>query len=332
MKLSLKEINEKYYYSGDDLGYTRIGNAHIFKVWSPVSESMELCIYNEDNDHKNLIYSMYRKENGVWEIEIDNLEGKYYTFISTIEGKRTEAVDPYAKALSVNGEKAALIDMKETNPEGFKEAQGPRLDNATDAIIYEVHTRDLSIDENSGISFKGKFLGLAEEDTVGINNTKTGISHIKDLGVTHVQLLPIYDYGSLDERDFKMDAQKENELPYNWGYDPKNYNSPEGSYCTNPYEPIRRIKELKIAIQKFHENGLGVIMDVVYNHMYDVEASSFNKLMPGYFFRYDEEGNLCDESCCGNAVASENPMVRKFIVDSVKHWAKEYKLDGFRFD
>lgn len=326
-KLNIKEIDNLYFYDKEDLGYQFKNNKHFFKVWSPIADSMVLCIYENYDGLEKKEYPMTKKEKGIWEIALEeNLEGKYYTFIALIGNEKNEGVDPYAKALSVNGEKGAIIDMSKTNPDNWDNHTRPRKLFGTDSIIYEVSVRDLSIDEESGIKNKGKFLGLTEENTVGIYNIKTGLSHIKDLGVTHVQLLPIYDFATIDETK-ALDKDI-----YNWGYDPANYNSPEGSYSTNPYNPVSRIKELKEAIKTIHENGISVIMDVVYNHMYDVEKSGFHKFMPGYYFRYDKEGNLSNESMCGNAVASENAMARKFIVDSVKHWTKEYKIDGFRFD
>ncbi|WP_300382812.1 type I pullulanase [Clostridium sp.] len=326
-KLNIKEIDNLYSYDKEDLGYKFKNNKHFFKIWSPIVDSMILCIYDNYDELEKIEYPMTKKEKGIWEIILEeNLEEKYYTFIALIGNEKNEGVDPYAKALSVNGEKGAIIDMGKTNPDNWENHIRPRKLYGTDSIIYEVSIRDLSIDEESGIKNKGKFLGLTEENTVGIYNIKTGLSHIKDLGVTHIQLLPIYDFATIDEsKELDKDI-------YNWGYDPENYNSPEGSYSTNPYNPVTRIKELKEGIKTIHENGMSVIMDVVYNHMYDVKKSGFHKLMPGYYFRYDNKGNLSNESMCGNALASENVMVRKFIVDSVKYWTKEYKIDGFRFD
>lgn len=325
-KLNLREIDDFYYYEGEDLGYTFKEGKHIFKVWSPISDMVTLCIYEDYNRSDKKEYIMVKKSKGVWEIELnEDLEGKYYTFTSSIDNVKREGVDPYAKALSINGEKGAIVNMDITNPKDWDNHNRPTINYGTDSIIYEVSVRDLSTDMESGIKNKGKYLGLSEEDTHGPNGTKTGLSHIKDLGVTHVQLLPIFDFGSVDESQF--DSNK-----YNWGYDPANYNAPEGSYSTDPFNPVSRIKELKFTIKVLHENGLSVIMDVVYNHMYNVDKTGFNNMMPGYYFRYDKNGNLSNESMCGNAIASENSMVRKYIVDSVKYWAEEYNIDGFRFD
>lgn len=332
-KLELREIDNMFYYDKDDLGYTFKENRHWFKAWSPLANDITLCIYPKYNEDKKLEYSMIKNKIGVWEISLDtDLEGKYYTFVVTVNNNISEVVDPYAKALSVNGEKGAIINMEKTNPENWSSYNRKKIKDNTDAIIYEVNIRDISIDKNSGIKNKGKYLGLSERETTGPNGTKTGLNHIKDLGVTHIQLLPIYDFGSIDESIVNSEDQFENSISYNWGYDPAYYNVPEGSYSTNPLNPSSRIKELKIAIKAIHDSGLSVIMDVVYNHMYDAEKSGFEKLMPGYYFRYDENCNLANESMCGNAIASENAMVRKYIVDSVIYWAKEYKIDGFRFD
>lgn len=324
-QLNIEEIDNLYYYDGKDLGYSFKNNKSIFKFWSPIASSLTLCIYYDYNTQQRKEYEMKKDSKGVWSIEIpEKFEGYYYTFISVIDGNINEGVDPYAKALSVNGEKGAIVNMNNTNPEGFINHKVPKRLYGTDSIIYELSVRDLSSDINSGIKNRRKFLGLSEENTYSTNGTKTGISYIKDLGVTHIQLMPIFDFGSINEEESE-DSQ------YNWGYDPANYNSPEGSYSTNPYNPISRIKELKTAIKTIHENGMFVIMDVVYNHMYDPYKSGFHKLMPGYFFRY-YNGHMCNESMCGNAIATENAMVRKFIIDSVKYWVNEYKIDGFRFD
>lgn len=326
-KLDIKEIDSLYYYENNDLGYEFNGQQHVFKVWSPIANEMYLCIYERHDDIEGKEYPMKKGDKGVWKITLEgNLENKFYTFIALINGVKREGVDPYAKAVSVNGEKGAIIDMNKSNPDGWSTHSIPNRLYGTDSIIYEVSVRDLSANNESGIKNKCKFLGLTEKSTIGPEGIKTGLSHIKDLGVTHVQLLPIFDFYTIDER------APYNSEKYNWGYDPFNYNAPEGSYSTDPYNPVTRIKELKEAIKSIHESGISVIMDVVYNHMYDVEKSGFNKLMPGYYFRYNSDGKLSNESMCGNGIASENAMVRKFIVDSIIYWANEYKIDGFRFD
>lgn len=333
-KFQIEDFDNTYFYDKDDLGYTVKEDVYTFKVWTPLADELYLCIYDKYNENSKVRYKMNNENNkGLWEIKLkEDLEGKYYTFIISIDGGIKEAVDPYAKALSVNGEKGAIINLEKTNPKGWGKQKVPVLNSYTDAVIYELNIRDLSIDKNSGIKNKGKYLGLAEENTESIDEIKTGLAHIKDLGVTHIQLLPIFDFGSIDESAINNEGEFKNSRNYNWGYDPVNYNAPEGSYSLDPFNPTSRINELKLAIKTIHDNGLGVIMDVVYNHMYEVEKSSFHKLVPGYYFRYDENNALVDESMCGNVIASENSMVRKFIVDSVKFWAEEYKIDGFRFD
>ena len=326
-KLDIKEIDRLYYYNDNDLGYELKGKRHVFKVWSPIADEMNLCIYEEYDEIEGKEYPMKKSDKGVWNISLEeNLNNKFYTFIALIDGVRMEGVDPYAKAISVNGEKGAIIDFSQTNPYGWEFHSIPQRAYGTDSIIYEVNIRDLSSDNESGIKNKGKFLGLTEKNTVGPNGVKTGLSHIKELGVTHIQLMPVFDFATIDESK-PLSSDK-----YNWGYDPANYNAPEGSYSTDPFNPLARIKEFKEVIKSIHESGMSVIMDVVYNHMYDVEKSGFNKLMPGYYFRYDREGKLSNESMCGNGIASENAMVRKFIVDSIMYWVNEYKIDGFRFD
>ena len=326
-KLDIKEIDNKYYYENNDLGYVFNGELNTFKVWSPIADEMYLCLYENYSDAEGKKYPMQKGDKGIWQISLEgNLENKFYTFISLIEGVKREAVDLYARAVSVNGEKGAIIDLNKSNPDGWINHKVPKRLYGTDSIIYEVSVRDLTSDNESGINNKAKFLGLSEENTTGPQGVKTGLSHIKELGVTHVQLLPIFDFYTIDER------APYNSEKYNWGYDPFNYNVPEGSYSTDPYNPTTRIKELKQAIKSLHESGISVIMDVVYNHVYDVNKSCFNKLVPGYYFRYNNNGTLANESMCGNGIASENAMVRKYIVDSIIYWANEYKIDGFRFD
>ena len=268
---------------------------------------------------------MKKGEKGTWTLDLNgDQKDIFYTYKVNIGGVWNEAVDPYARSVAANGDKGAVIDLKETNPKIWKPSEKPNFTNLNDAIIYELHVRDFSIDKNSGMGNKGKFLAFTEKGTKSSDGKMTGIDYIKDLGVTHVQLMPIFDYASVDETSLKPQ--------YNWGYDPKNYNAPEGSYSSNPYNPNTRVNELKQAVQSLHDNGLRVTMDVVYNHMYSGNDSNFNKLVPGYYFRYGKDGTDANESGCGNTIASENAMARKFIVDSVMYWAKEYNIDGFRFD
>ncbi|MBZ9687722.1 type I pullulanase [Clostridium estertheticum] len=314
-----------FYYEGNDLGNTYSKSKTSFRVWAPTATEVKLVTYEKWNDKSGIDSSMKKGEKGTWTLDLNgDQKNVFYTYKVNIGGVWTEAVDPYARSVAANGDKGAVIDLKGTNPETWNPGEKPNFTNLNDAIIYELHVRDFSIDKNSGMENKGKYLAFTEKGTKGTDGKRTGVDYIKDLGVTHVELMPIFDYASVDETSTK--AQ------YNWGYDPKNYNAPEGSYSTDPYNPVARVRELKQAVQSLHDNGLRVNMDVVYNHMYSSNDSNFNKLVPGYYFRYDKDGAVSNESGCGNTIASENVMARKFIVDSVMYWAKEYNLDGFRFD
>lgn len=320
------EFDHSFYYGGNDLGNIYTPQHTKFRVWAPTASEAKLVTYKKWNDKIGTEINMQQSEKGTWKAELTgNQKGLFYTYKVKIGDKWTEAVDPYARAASVNGDKGAVVDLEETNPKKWKMNKKPKFKNPEDAIIYELHVRDLSIQPESGIKHKGKYLGVTEKGTRGPKDVKTGLDHMKDLGVTHVQLLPIFDYASVNEENL-------NEPQYNWGYDPKNFNVPEGSYSTNPYEPTVRITELKQMIQTLHDNNLRVVMDVVYNHMYNAAESNFHKLVPGYYYRYNEDGTFANGTGVGNDTASERKMMRKFMVDSVTYWAKEYNLDGFRFD
>ncbi|OTX39741.1 type I pullulanase [Bacillus thuringiensis serovar shandongiensis] len=321
-----EDFDKLFYYSGNDLGNIYTPQHTKFRVWAPTASEAKLVTYKKWNDKIGTEINMQQGEKGTWKAELKgNQKGLFYTYKVKIGDKWTEAVDPYARAASVNGDKGVVIDLNETNPKKWKANKKPKFKNPEDAIIYELHVRDLSIQPESGIKQKGKYLGVTEKGTKGPEGVKTGLDHMKDLGVTHVQLLPIFDYASVNEETL-------NEPQYNWGYDPKNFNVPEGSYSTNPYEPTVRITELKQMIQVLHDNNLRVVMDVVYNHMYNAAESNFHKLVPGYYYRYNEDGTFANGTGVGNDTASERKMMRKFMVDSVTYWAKEYNLDGFRFD
>ncbi|MED1594431.1 MULTISPECIES: type I pullulanase [Bacillus] len=321
-----EEFDHLFYYDGSDLGNIYTPQETKFRLWAPTASEAKLVTYKKWNDEKGTEISMDQGEKGTWTAKLTgDQKGLFYTYKVKIGDKWTEAVDPYVRAASVNGDKGAVVDLKETNPKNWKGNKKPKFKNPEDAIIYELQVRDLSIQPESGIKQKGKYLGVTEKGTRGPEGVKTGLDHIKDLGVTHVQFLPIFDYASVNE-------EKLNEPQYNWGYDPKNYNVPEGSYSTNPYEPTVRITELKQMIQTLHDNNLRVVMDVVYNHMYNAAESNFHKLVPGYYYRYNEDGSLANGTGVGNDTASERKMMRKFMIDSVVYWAKEYNLDGFRFD
>ncbi len=321
-----EEFDNLFYYGGNDLGNTYTPQHTKFRLWAPTASEAKLVTYKNWNDKIGAEINMQQGEKGTWTAELKgNQKGLFYTYKVKISDKWTEAVDPYVRAASVNGDKGAVVNLEETNPKKWKANKKPKLKNPEDAIIYELHVRDLSIQPESGIKQKGKYLGVTEKGTKGPEGVKTGLDHIKDLGVTHVQFLPIFDYASVNEETL-------NEPQYNWGYDPKNFNVPEGSYSTNPYEPTVRITELKQMVQTLHDNNLRVVMDVVYNHMYNAAESNFHKLVPGYYYRYNEDGTFANGTGVGNDTASERKMMRKFMIDSVTYWAKEYNLDGFRFD
>lgn len=321
-----EEFDDLFYYGGNDLGNIYTPQHTKFRLWAPTASEAKLVTYKKWSDKIGTEINMQQGEKGTWITELKgNQKGLFYTYKVKIGDKWTEAVDPYVRAASVNGDKGAVVDLEETNPKNWKANKKPKFKNPEDAIIYELHVRDLSIQPESGIKHKGKYLGVTEKGTKGPEGVKTGLDYIKDLGVTHVQFLPIFDYASVNEETL-------NEPQYNWGYDPKNFNVPEGSYSTNPYEPAVRITELKQMIQTLHDNNLRVVMDVVYNHMYNAAESNFHKLVPGYYYRYNEDGTFANGTGVGNDTASERKMMRKFMVDSVTYWAKEYNLDGFRFD
>ena len=326
---STSHFEDQYTYTGDDLGTTRTAEKTTFRVWAPTADAVFVSLYESgDPDAVDLIerIPMTPDANGTWVLEKEgDLNGVYYTYVVMIGETLNEACDPYARTTGVNGKRAMVIDLDSTDPEGWENDKAPHTSgNITDAVIYELHVRDLSSDPSSGITNAGKFLGLTETGTVNATGQSTGLDHIKSLGVTHIHLLPSYDYASVDETD--PDAA------FNWGYDPVNYNVPEGSYSTDPYHGEVRVKEFKQMVQTLHEQGIGVILDVVYNHVYSAEDFCFNNIVPGYFSRIDQDGNYSNGSICGNDTASERSMVRKYIVDSVKYWADEYHLDGFRFD
>jgi pullulanase len=315
------EFDEQYYYDGEDLGIIYNEQQTVFKLWAPTATEVKLKLWSAKHQ-KPQILSMTRIEKGVWTISVSgNLEGYYYTYLVCVNLVWREAVDPYAVAVSVNGEHGIIVDLRKTR---FPKPDLPPLSSPTDAIIYETHIRDFTIHPESGVTHKGKYLGMSEPNTKGPNETSTGLSYLKELGITHVELLPFNDFAGVDEKNPSKD--------YNWGYNPLHFNTPEGSYATDPSNPYARINELKQAIKTLQENGIRVIMDVVYNHVYIREESSFEKIVPGYFFRHDVHGMPSNGTGVGNDVASERKMVRKFIIDSIRFWLQEYHVDGFRFD
>ena len=269
---------------------------------------------------------MYKRQ-GTWTAAVpQKLYGKYYTFQIKHKGKwLDETPGVWAKAVGVNGQRAAIIDLNATDPADWANDKGPKVDNFTDVVLYEAHMRDLSMDHSSGIANKGKFLQFTEPGTKSPQGEATGIDHLKELGVTHVHILPSYDYNSVDETNLQDNT-------YNWGYDPQNYNAPEGSYSTNPSDPATRVREMKEMIQALHNAGIGVVMDVVYNHTAQNDESNFELTAPGYYHRHWNDGKYSDASGCGNETASDLKQMQDYIVNSVKYWAKEYHVDGFRFD
>lgn len=312
-------------YTGNDLGAVYSPKMTRFKVWAPEAESVKLNLYKQ-GEGDNLIdqHIMKKSANGTYVFEKQgDCNGIYYTYTVVNHGEEQEAVDPYTKAAGVNGQRGMVINLAKTNPQGFELDGYRNPEHITDAIIYEGSVRDFTMDESSGVFHNGKFLGLTEANTTNHFGEATALDYISGLGVTHVQILPAFDFETVDEKNQK--AQ------YNWGYDPDNYNVPEGSYAVSPYDGAVRIQEMKQMVLTLHSRGIGVIMDVVFNHTYRRDDSNLQKIVPGYYYRSDETG-YTNGSGCDNEVASDRPMVQKLIVDSLIYWAKEYHIDGFRFD
>ena len=314
-------------YNGNDLGAVYSKQSTQFRLWAPTAERVRICFYaTGDGGEAAEIKDMNPSEGGTWTYaKSGDLHKLYYTYLVTVNGKEQETNDPYGKATGVNGKRSMVVNLEKTNPEGFEDDHGPEVKKWTDIVVYELSVLDTTSDETCNAKHPGKYIGLVEAGTKTKNGTPTGLDHILDLGVTHVQIMPSYDFGSIDE-------SKPEEPQYNWGYDPINYNVPEGSFSTDPFHGEVRIKEYKEMVQGFHKQGLGVIMDVVYNHTYDIDNNCFQKCVPDYYYRMTEDGKYSDASACGNEVASDHPMVRKFIIDSLKYWVSEYHIDGFRFD
>ena len=294
-------------------------------MWSPVAIAVEVRLYAEGEGGNPLErYNLEVAGEGWWRLNVyKDLKGMFYTYrVQTQDGWLEETPGVFATAVGLNGQRAAIIDLQATNPEGWEQDVRPPV---ISPVIYELHHRDFTISHSSGVQHKGRFLALTERGTLSPEGLSTGIDHLVELGVTHIQLLPSFDFSSIDE------AQK-NVPHYNWGYDPQNYNVPEGSYATDAATPEVRIKEFKLMVKALHDAGLRVVLDVVYNHVASVAQSAFERTAPGYFFRKKKDGSLANGSGCGNETASEHPMMRQFIVESVAYWAEEYHIDGFRFD
>ena len=318
---------DNYFSYDGELGALYEKEGTLLRVWTPTAKFVEVWIYADDSfKGPSTKIEMVQKPKGIFEAYLPgDQHGTIYVYkILFLNNRESISVDPYARATTVNGMKSVIADLNRTNPDGWGERL-PAFGLPEEAIIYELHIRDFSISETSGIVNKGKFLGLTEKNTQNASGRKTGLDYLIDLGITHIQILPMFDYATVDEANLT-------EPQYNWGYDPLNYNVPEGSYSTDPFDPFNRIFELKQMIRTLHENGLRVIMDVVYNHVYDPKDQALERTVPGYFYRYNADGSLANGTGVGNDTASERHMMRKYIIDSVKYWAKEYHLDGFRFD
>ena len=294
-----------------------------FEVWAPTAEGVVVKLYDGETLAEEA--AMERGEAGLWGATVEgDHKGRYYAFQVTIDGKQLEeTAGIFAKALDVNGNRGAVVDMAATNPEGWAEDVAPTF-KPSEVVLYEMHYRDMTAHATAGSSNPGKYIAMAERGTQSPDGLATGLDHLVELGVTHVHLLPTADFGSIDES--KPTDQ------YNWGYEPKNYSAPEGTYSTNPADPEARIRELKSLVQAMHQAGICVVLDVVYNHTTAAENCGFERTVPGYFYRMREDGSFADGSGCGNETASEKPMMRKYMVESLEYWVKEYHIDGFRFD
>lgn len=325
---SLNSFDQYPPYYGSDLELVYTPERSVFTLWAPSAEQARLNLYSSgDEGEPEERLDMNMADDGTWRIPIErDLKGSFYTFQIKKEGDWLEETPGiWAKAVGVNGNRAAVIDWNETNPEGWDSDRSPELKMYSDIIIYELHHRDFSISHNSGIEHKGKFLALTETGTKTPEGDSSGLDHLKELGVTHIHILPSFDFATVDETRLE-------DNDYNWGYDPKNYNVPDGSYSTNPADPAVRIREFKKMVKSLHQNGFRIVMDMVYNHTASTDHSNFNLTVPGYFYRQNPDGTYSNASGCGNETASEREMVRHYIIESVKFWAKEYHIDGFRFD
>lgn len=315
-------------YRGDDLGLTCSAASSHFKIWAPTAKRVVIHLYAKGEGGQPLeTLPMNSAADGVWELAVQrDLQGLFYTWqVETADALLAETPGIHARAVGVNGRRAAVLDLARTNPPGWSQDARPALKQPEDIILYEVHVRDFTIAPGSGSSHPGQYLGMAEPGTKNKSGQATGIDHLRELGVTHVHLLPVFDHQSIDET--KLGTPQ-----YNWGYDPKNYNVPEGSFATDPYDPARRIVEFKQMVQALHARGLRVIMDVVYNHTGETENSNFNLEVPGYYYRHTPGGGWSNATACGNETASERAMMRRFMIESCKYWVTEYHVDGFRFD
>jgi len=336
LSLTVSSSNSSHFKSFDDypipngdiceMSYSHLSTE--FSLWAPTANKVKLFLYTDGNNGMAYRKVLMRREKyGCWKATvIGDLVDKFYDFNVRVGHKwRGNTPGIFARAVGLNGKRGAILDMTSTNPSGWDSDVRPKLSRPSDLIVYEMHLRDFSSSRTSGISHPGKFLSMTENGTHNGDGLSTGIDHLKDLGVNAVQILPMFDFGSVDESNLRANR-------YNWGYDPVNYNVPDGSYSSKPADPRSRIREMKQMVQSLHKSGIRVIMDVVYNHTFSIGGSNFDKTVPGYFYRYLKDGKPSNASGCGNETASERAMMRKFMVESVCYWVNEYHIDGFRFD
>lgn len=322
------EFERHYCYQGSDLGARYSPSATAFRVWAPTADEVLLTVYADGADAVGRCYPMERSAQGTWVyVWPGDHDGAFYTYRVRFQDEWEEAVDPYAFALTANGRRGAVINLERTAPKDWHADTRPPFHFPTDAIIYELHVRDATVHPDSGVSRPGTYIGLSERGTTTPGGFPTGLDYIASLGVTHVQLLPVNDFVSVDETETDPERKQ-----YNWGYDPAYYFVPEGSYATDPADPASRIRELRQLISAFHRRGIRVVLDVVFNHMYSAARSCLGRLVPGYYFRREADWRPANGTGVGNDTASERAMMRKLIADCVEHWTREYHVDGFRFD
>lgn len=323
-----KDFATRFHYAGSDLGVRYAPSASAFRVWAPTAQSVDLLLFQTGHQPEEpRVVPMARAAKGTWTTTVKgNLRNQYYRYRLVHPGQPApvEAVDPYAVATGANGQRAMILDLRDTDPKGWTLDAKPSFADPVAAVIYELHVRDFTIHPSAGSRFPGAYLGVAARGTKGPGGIRTGTDHLRELGITHVHLLPVADYAGVDET--KKGRQ------YNWGYNPMNYNVPEGSYASDPFDGRVRVREFKRMVQGLHKAGLRVVLDVVYNHTYHGGESHFHRLVPGYYHRQNAAGGFSNGSGCGNEVASDRSMVRKMMLDSLVYWAKEYHVDGFRFD
>jgi len=312
-----------YLYTGDDLGSVYTPESTAFRLWAPTASDVQVLLYESELGGLTRQVAMQKSEQGTWCVQVQgDLGNWYYLYLLTLHGVTQTAVDPYARAISVNGLRGMIVDLARTHPDDWDTDRYKALVHAVDAVIYELHVRDFSIEQHSGMTHRGQYLAFTERETQGLDGVVTGVDSLTQLGISHVQLLPVEEFASVDENAPDQ---------YNWGYDPRNYNVPEGAYATTPHGTAR-IREFKQLVQSLHKANIGVIMDVVYNHTYVTVNSDFNKIVPQYYYRTDYAGKFTNGSGVGNELATERPMVQKFVRDSLKYWVQQYHVDGFRFD